>query len=141
MTDNATRTGGCLCGAVRYRIDGPVRDVVACHCGQCRKTTGHFMAAVSVPQDRFEMTEARGLKWYRSSDIARRGFCGECGSTLFWLPDTGSHVSIAAGTLDDDSGLRLQGHIFTATKGGYYDLEPDLPSWEGEDGGAFPVPE
>lgn len=141
MTEHRKRTGGCLCGAVRYTIDGPVRNIVACHCGQCRRTTGHFMCAASVKRRYFTMDEDRGLKWYRASESAGRGFCGECGSTLFWLSDAGEHISIAAGTLDDDTGIRIQGHIFTATKGGYYDLEPGLPAWPGDDGGAFPIPD
>ena len=141
MSEHPTRTGGCLCGAVSYRIDGPVRDIVACHCGQCRKTTGHYLPAASVNRRHFSMTEDRGLKWYRASDFAGRGFCGECGSTLYWLGDDAAHISIAAGTLDDATGLNLQGHIFTATKGAYYELEPDLPSWPAGDGGAFPMPE
>ncbi|WP_416897174.1 MAG: GFA family protein [Minwuia sp.] len=136
-----TYTGSCLCGAVRYRVDGPIRNIVNCHCGQCRKTTGHFMAAANAWRDDFHLLEDRGLAWYRASDFAGRGFCRECGSTLFWRSDTGDNIAIAAGTLDDSRDLKVQGNIFVADKGGYYEVEPDLPQFEQSDAGDFPMPE
>ncbi|WP_095590505.1 GFA family protein [Actibacterium ureilyticum] len=124
------RTGGCLCGAVRYRVDGPLRPVIACHCTQCRKTSGHHVAATSVARDRIEIDGA--LRWYASSDGARRGFCPNCGSNLFW-DGPGSHLSIFAGTLDAPTGLTLKGHIFCADKGDYYEIADGLPQSAGDD--------
>jgi len=71
------------------------------------------------------MTEARGLKWYQSSEEARRGFCQECGANVFWesLDDL---VSIAAGTIDEPTGLKTLRHIFVADKGDYYEIEDGL---------------
>lgn len=140
MDEGKAVTGGCLCGAVRYRVDGPIRDIVGCHCGQCRKTTGHWLASANVWRDQFILTEERGLKWYRASDFAGRAFCGECGSTLFWRADIGETVGVAAGTLDDTEGLRVQGHIFTDDKGSYYDLDPSVPQFGQSDDGDFPMP-
>lgn len=75
-------TGSCLCGAISFTVRGPLRPVIACHCVQCRKTSGHHVAATSAPR---ETIEIRGLPvWYVSSEWARRGFCGTCGSNLFW---------------------------------------------------------
>lgn len=121
------RTGGCLCGAVRYCVSGPMRQVVACHCTQCRRTTGHFMAATAAKRCDFQLVSDGGLKWYSASPEARRGFCERCGSTLFWDGAGRDYVSIAAGTLDDASGLQIACHIFVAAKGGYYSIEPGPP--------------
>ena len=113
------RTGGCLCGAVRFRVSGPMRPVVACHCGQCRKLTGNYVAATSAPR---ETVAVEGdVTWYRSSERARRGFCGTCGAALFW-DGPGVNLSIMAGALDAPTGLALAGHIFCADKGDWYDL-------------------
>jgi len=118
----AITTGGCLCGAVRYEISGPLRDVIACHCRQCRRATGHYYAATAVKRHYLTLTETRGLRWYQSSSTARRGFCAMCGSNLLWDAAQYPHVSITAGSLDDDSNLRLVRHIFVAEQGGYYVL-------------------
>jgi hypothetical protein len=116
------RTGGCLCGAVRYEAAEPLTSVVYCHCSQCRRQTGHFMASTNVDLDRFAITDETGLAWYEASDIARRGFCKNCGSTLFLQGHGETYVSIAAGTLDDSTGIEEAGHIFCADKGGYYQI-------------------
>jgi hypothetical protein len=120
-------SGGCLCGAVRYRLHGPLRPVVYCHCGQCRRTHGHFAAYTSVPADALELVEQRGLAWFRSSAEAERGFCRECGASLFWRRIGGDDCGIAAGSLDDDAGLGAVAHIFVADKGAYYDITDGLP--------------
>ncbi len=124
-------TGGCECGAVRYEVHGPLRDVVNCHCGQCRRTHGHFAAYSAVARADLAMIENRGLKWYRSSDSARRGFCGECGGSLFWDAPGRDYVAVAAGTLTAPTGLKTAGHIFVADKGDYYEIADGLPRWPG----------
>ncbi|SMX31477.1 GFA family protein [Actibacterium lipolyticum] len=124
------KTGSCLCGAVRYQVTGPMRPVIACHCVQCRKSSGHHVAATSAPRDDV-MIEGE-VTWYASSDEARRGFCGTCGSQLFW-DGPGKNLSIFAGTLDNPTGLTLAGHIFCADKGDYYDIADGTPQSEGED--------
>lgn len=121
----AMATGGCLCGAVRYETEAALRDVVYCHCGQCRRQTGLYFAATAAPWDGLRITGNSALRWYASSDLARRGFCGTCGSVLFWRPEGKPHVAILVGSLDDASGLGRNAHIFTADKGCYYDLPDD----------------
>lgn len=135
MTEDATELheGGCLCGGVRYRVAGPLRPVVACHCGQCRRTSGHHVAATACVGGDLELTTAGTLTWYRSSPAARRGFCGTCGGNLFWAPDHGRHVSIMAGTLDAPTGVRLAGHIHTATRADYVTLDPALPAFPADE--------
>jgi hypothetical protein len=122
----ATFDGGCLCGRVRYRLSGPLSDVVSCHCRQCRRTSGHYAAMTSVPMARFELThDDDGLAWYRSSDHARRGFCRHCGSNLFWKPDGEDRIAVAGGSVDGPLGVETALHIFCAEKGDYYDIDPD----------------
>ena len=118
-------TGGCLCGGVRYKATGPLRSVIACHCTQCRKTSGHHTAMTSVPRANLILESDETLVWFKSSDLARRGFCGRCGGNLFWEPAGEDRVSIAAGTLDGATGLTIESHIYTEDAGDYYDL-PEL---------------
>lgn len=124
-----SHTGSCLCGAVACALDGPLRDVVAYHCAMCRKTHGHFAAYTAVPKAALELTKSRGLRWYHSSASARRGFCCECGGSLFWESLAGDHISIAAGTLDGPTGLKSVVQIYVDDAGDYYDL-PDVPIWK-----------
>lgn len=119
-------TGGCLCGAVRYEVRGPLREVVNCHCGQCRRVHGHVAAYSSAARSDLVLTEARGLKWYASSAGARRGFCGDCGASLFWEPVGEPRIAIAAGGINAPSGLCTIRHIFTAHKGDYYEIADGL---------------
>lgn len=126
---SGTRTGGCLCGAVRYRTETAVSQVVNCHCGQCRRFHGHLGAYVNVRRDALTLEADRELAWYRSSDTARRGFCRSCGSSLFFDRIGGSHLSVAAGTLDDGSGLATVAHIYVADKGGYYEITDGLKQY------------
>ena len=118
-------TGGCLCGAVRFEIRGRLRDIIACHCRECRIVSGHFTAATATRPENLSFTEDRGLRWFESSEIADRGFCHLCGSTLFWRPRSGDRISIYAGSLDGPTGLRMAAHIFVGEKGDYYCVHRD----------------
>ena len=135
------RTGRCECGAVAYRSEGPWRDIITCHCQECRRQSGHYWAATAVPKDALEMVEARGLRWIRMSDMAERGFCAKCGSGVFYRPDHKGYVAIGAGTLDDTNGLTHIEEVFVAEAGDYYPLAGDVPrheafsaAWKSKDG-------
>jgi hypothetical protein len=117
-------SGGCLCGQVKYSYDGMLRHIIGCHCVQCRKTSGHFVAATQA-EDTNKLKISGQVTWYQSSGDARRGFCGICGSNLFWQPGDRSKTSIFAGTLDSAKGLRMTEQIHVDSKGEYYDL-PDV---------------
>jgi hypothetical protein len=121
MTETVHR-GSCLCGGVVYEVTGPLRDVVGCHCTQCRKQTGHFMAATAAKHTDFRIVRQDTLRWYTSSDTAERAFCSKCGSTLFWQGKGRDYIAIAAGTLDGPTGVRTMGHIFCDDKGDYYEI-------------------
>lgn len=123
----AGATGRCLCGAVRYKVEGPLRDVLECHCSMCRRIHGHIGAYSAAPKTSLALVDDSGLKWFRSSDKARRGFCGTCGSTLFWDPLHKDYIAIAAGTLDRPTGLRTVLQIHVADAGDYYTVRDDIP--------------
>ena len=107
----ARATGGCLCGAVRFTIEGPLSGVTICHCAMCRRSTTGLGAYTACAPDAIRLTGTK-LRWYRSSPVARRGFCARCGSQLFWEPSHGGHLSVALGSLDEAAGLRLDRHIY-----------------------------
>ena len=126
-------SGGCLCGAVRFEIVGPMRDPHACHCRTCRRLSGHYVAATRAFWRSFRLVEERGLKWVSSSESVRRGFCGDCGAPLFWDDGGGEAVSIHMGALDDPSGFRIYRHIYLDEKPDYYVVGDDCPLFEGYD--------
>jgi len=130
--------GGCLCGAVRYEVSGELRPALVCHCRMCQQTHGVPAAYSAAKRERLALTEARGLAWYASSGTARRGFCRECGASLFWEPTGGDYVAIACGTLDQPTGIKTVGHIFVADKGDWYEIADGLPQFEKGTGGQVP---
>lgn len=122
-------TGHCLCGEIRFTGTWDAsNDLKACHCGQCRRWSGHVWAAI-LPA---ALTITGTPKWFRASDFARRGFCGTCGSSLFWQRDGSDIIDVAAGAIDMPTGLKLLGHIFVADKGDYYDIADGLPQQAAE---------
>lgn len=129
MDDTNTHPGGCLCGGVRYVARGKLRDVVYCHCSQCRRQTGLYFAATAVDKIDLTLTSEASLRWYAASDYALRGFCGTCGSVLFWKAHSVGEISILAGSLDDPSGLRAEVHICTDGRPGFYALCDGLPQY------------
>jgi hypothetical protein len=123
-------SGGCLCGEVRYEVDGPLRGVVVCHCERCRRTHGHTGAYTACANEALVLVAAGGLCWYEADGRAR-GFCGGCGASLFWRRDGEGVTSIAAGTLDPPTGLHTIAHIHVADRGDYYLIEGDAEQYDG----------
>jgi hypothetical protein len=114
--------GSCLCGQVTYHIKGEARSVVACHCTQCRKTSGHYVAATQCRSEDLAIDGQSNLAWYQSSASAKRGFCRTCGSQLFWTEFGSERTSVMAGTLDGKTGLTMDRQLFPESKGDYYAL-------------------
>jgi hypothetical protein len=107
-----------------------VREAVTvCHCSQCRRTSGHLWASTYAPFDALKFSADDGLEWYSSSSRAARGFCRNCGSSLFYRTNGEAGVAIAAGCLDQTAGLRVGKHIFVADKGDYYEISDDAPTF------------
>jgi hypothetical protein len=132
MSERAT--GRCLCGAVRYEVHGPLRDVLVCHCSECRCWSGHLFAATSAQKSDVVLVESDALRWIDSPESeshARRGFCSACGSSLFWDAPARGTISIAVGSLDEHTGLQTMGHVYVSQAGDYYELPDDgLPRHE-----------
>ena len=130
---NSNYSGGCLCGAVRYEVHSDLRGIACCHCPQCRRFHGHFAAYAIMPFDSLKIVEERGLKWFRSeADVTpnvHRGFCSECGSSLFWHPKGEDRIAVAAGSLEEPTGLKMLGHAWVSQKGDYYEITDDLPRY------------
>lgn len=119
--------GRCVCGAVAYEVRGPLRDILIRHCEECRRWSGHLGAFSATRIEHLVLVEEQGLRWIESPQSDRRasrGFCAECGSSLFWKPGGGERVNIAAGTLDRPTGLRVAGHWYTRHAGDF-DALPD----------------
>jgi len=110
-------------------VRGALRDVIACHCSQCRRTSGHFVAATGAESDRITLEKAESLVWFASSERAERGFCGRCGGNLFWRPFQNERgwISIMAGTLDPPTELKLTQHICVKDKSDYYEITDGAP--------------
>jgi hypothetical protein len=123
-----THEGSCLCGAVAFSTPGPLRDVAICHCKMCRRWHGHVGAYTDAPKVTLAFRESRGLAWYHASDIARRGYCRECGSSLFWEAFDRDTISITAGAFDDPTGLKTTLQIYVEDKGDYYEVDKAIPS-------------
>jgi hypothetical protein len=110
-----TREGGCLCGAVRYEVRGPLREILVCHCSECRRWAGRAAMFTASRNVDLEIRDNGHVVWIpspRSERRASRGFCARCGASLFWRAPGFDRTSIAAGTLDDPSGLRVAAHIW-----------------------------
>lgn len=133
MTGDEARTGGCVCGGVRFQARGPLREVIACHCEQCRRQSGHFFAATASADADLAITGSDRLTWFSASGKARRGFCSVCGSALFWKRNDSAMTSILAGSFDRPSGLRLSCHIYCTEKGDYYEIDDGLPQFAGDE--------
>jgi hypothetical protein len=119
--------GSCLCGAVSFLVDGQLTPPDACHCSQCRKTSGHYWASTDVPRAALAISGEDQLAWYRSSEKVKRGFCRNCGSPLFWDAAGRQNISISMGAFEEPTKTHLEKHIFVPDKGDYYDIADGLP--------------
>jgi hypothetical protein len=124
--------GSCLCGKVKFTIEGPIGAPDACHCKACRKQSGHYFASGNVKRAALAVTGTEYVKWYQSSEKIRRGFCANCGSSLFWDPPEKDYdwIAVAMGALDSPTDMQLHHHIFVSEKGDYYAITDGLPQRE-----------
>lgn len=129
LSTKQSNKGSCLCGQVTLDVTEFDRDVVVCHCQQCRKQTGHFLAATRAINTNLTIKGEENLTWYQASQDAERGFCKHCGSALFWRQLNSDRTSIMAGCLESPTGLKIDRHIFVDDKGDYYSIEPDAKTY------------
>ena len=118
-----------MCGHVRYEIDGPIRDVIACHCEQCRRASGHYVAATAANPNDLKVTIDEGLSWCTGTRQIRRGFCRLCGSTLFFDHGSEYPTGVAAGSLDSAKNVKITAHIWTDEAGDYYKIADGVPQF------------
>ena len=119
--------GACNCGEVTFTV-ARVLNTSACHCGQCRKQSGHHWASGNAREA--DVTIKGAPKWFAASDTAKRGFCGNCGSFLFWTAHDEDTISFSLGALEHSEGLKIDRHIFTKDKGDYYEIADSVPQRE-----------
>lgn len=122
--------GGCLCGGVRYEIDGSLGKTDHCHCSMCRRAHGAaFGTYADVDSKRFRWTAGEELLTvYESSPGIGWNFCRRCGSSLA-ASDSGAVTSVTLGTVDGDPGVRPQKHIFVGSKAPWYEITDGLPQF------------
>ena len=118
-------TASCLCGAVRLRLDPPLRDVVVCHCSLCRRWGTHAGAYTAAPRGAIHV-EKGDLTWYEDPNGRWRGFCAACGSSLLW-DRGGETISVSAGALDGPTGLTVAARIYVADAADWEVVPHDAP--------------
>ena len=131
----AARTGGCLCGAVRYESSGDPVFSLQCHCRDCQRQTGSaYIAAMRVPASGFRITQGAPRQYVSMSDGGNRvtrAFCGDCGSPIYIQVSTRPDlVGLRVGTLDDPSGFRPEADIFVKSAQPWDYMDPTLPKYE-----------
>jgi len=125
--DSLPVTGGCLCGAIRYEADQAPYDAGYCHCHMCQKSLGNlFGTAVWFKLADFRFVSGEPT-WYESSDLVKRGFCGQCGSPIVYQRNEADFLVIWMGTLDQPKAYEPQAHYWTDSKIAWVDIHPDLP--------------
>ena len=117
--------GHCLCGAIEWLADAALTGAAVCHCGQCRRQSGHVWASAMVPCG--ALTIIGTPTWFGASAAAQRGFCATCGSFLFWRAEGEDTISVSLGSIEAPTGVALEKHIFTSDKGDYYDIADNVP--------------
>jgi hypothetical protein len=123
--------GGCLCGAVRYQLEGAVSNPCFCHCASCRRATGASM----VPWGTFARAAVRitrgQLSEYRSSPQVWRGFCARCGTPLTYRRETrGEEIDVTLGTLDDPALIAPLMHLWVQDELPWVVIGDHLPRHE-----------
>ncbi|HLH10800.1 MAG TPA: GFA family protein [Methylovirgula sp.] len=121
------KSGGCLCGGVRYQIHGELSSPLACHCSQCGRTSGNFAVMASCRSEHLLLAKSETLAWYRSSENVERGFCTRCGGNLFWKAMPSNETYVTLGTLDRPTGLAIEEHIFVGSKSDFYEITDAKP--------------
>lgn len=125
----AVRTGGCLCGAVRFSARLPGLTFGACHCAMCRRWTGSALLGITVPEGDVEWQGADRIATRQTSGWAMRAWCRDCGSGLYFkVTDGGPYsggVELPIGLFDDANGLHMANEI-------YIDHKPDSFAYAGD---------
>lgn len=127
-------TGGCLCGAVRYRADANLDEAYYCHCRMCQKSSGSPVeVGVSVRPGTLVFANEEP-RYFDSSPIGKRGFCRHCGSRLVWMsPTKPEWTNLSAGSLDQPERVRPTQHLCVESQLPWFAVADDLPRLKSED--------
>ena len=123
------KRASCLCGGIKIRIRGKLRHVSNCHCSQCMKTHGNYGSYTQCAENNLTFISKKTLKWYKSSNFAKRGFCSKCGASIFYKKNKSLNISIAAGMFNKPTNLKTYSNIFTQGKLDYYKLDTRLKNF------------
>ncbi len=137
-----TRTGGCMCGAVRFEAKGDPFDVTHCHCHSCRKHNGAAVVTLAGYKAGQVAFGGTGRKFHNSSPGVRRAFCGDCGTPLTWEGDGGELgpiVELHISAFDEPDTLRPTAHAFDVERISWMEVADDLPRYEGFPGVGAPL--
>jgi hypothetical protein len=123
--------GGCLCGAIRYRIEGPRIDAGYCHCRLCQRSAGApVLAWLTVPVEAFSYTQGQP-EVYRSSAHSQREFCNRCGTQLAFRRQRDARtMDITLGSLDDPMAVAPEYHIWRMSRIDWFETRDELPRYE-----------
>ncbi|MFN4102190.1 MAG: GFA family protein [Pararhodobacter sp.] len=129
MNAALTRTGGCLCGAVRFTAGLTALEFGACHCSMCQRISGGVNLSFEVPAGAMQIEGADKVVTYRSSEWAERAFCGICGANLWYrsADRADAHYAVGLGALDDKSGMIFASEICIDTKPDAYEFTGNRP--------------
>ena len=125
-----TYSVNCLCKGVDFKISGFMRSVINCHCIQCSKTHGNFASYTSTFEKNIIYKTKKTLKWYKSSKLAKRGFCNKCGASIFFKSIGTKNIHIAAGMFNKPVKLKTIMNIFIKGKLEYYKLDHNIPKFK-----------
>ena len=126
-THLSSKIAKCLCGGIKIKVKGKLRHIINCHCFQCMKTHGNYAAYTACSENKVTFINKKTLRWYQSSDVAKRGFCRICGASMFYKLLKSENISIAAGMFNNPTKMKTYSNIFTKGKLDYYKLNPKLP--------------
>jgi hypothetical protein len=129
------RTGQCLCGSVRFRIDGDLQTFAYCHCTSCRRSSGSaFMANSEIRTSQLHWMQGRDfIREYESSPGKFRAFCSGCGSPIYARhPAQPEHLSMRLGLIEGDPGHRASAHFNVSEKAAWFTVSDGLPQYPGD---------
>jgi hypothetical protein len=123
--------GGCMCGAVRYRVNGTHTYSGICHCNDCRRATGGaYVPWFGAAPEAFEVTKGE-ITEHESSPGIRRGFCSKCGSSLTYGGEGWNDIAITIASLDDPNAITPESNVFLRERLHWVKFNEDMRNYDG----------
>ncbi|MCH9704603.1 MAG: GFA family protein [Proteobacteria bacterium] len=123
------KTGACLCKKVKFSLKH-LRDVVNCHCEECRKFHGNYAAFTKVKNEYISISGEENINWYQvKNESALRGFCKTCGSSLFWKKEKDDGICVSAGAIDTPTKLKTTKNIYVDYASDFYEMDRELETY------------